>query len=68
MLAEEDVESSNIIIGSDNCSSQCKSTLHFQHLQVITKMYNKNIIRMYSIPCHSKGEVDHVGGTVKVAA
>ena len=29
-------------------------------------MYDKTFIRMYGIPDHGKGEVDHVGGTDKV--
>ena len=45
MLAEEDVESHDVII---------------------TDIYNKSIIRIYGIPGHGKGEVDHVGGTAKV--
>ena len=67
MLAEENIENYDVIvIDSDNCASQYKSALSFYHLQEMSNVHNITIIRMYGVPGHSKGEVDHVGGTVKV--
>ena len=67
MLSEEDVSQCDaIIIESDNCASQYKSGLHFHHLQEIANNYSNTVIRIYGIPNHGKGEVDHVGGTAKV--
>ena len=67
MLAEADVTNCDmIVVDSDNCSSQYKSVLHFYHLQELTNNYNIPVVRMYGIPGHGKGEVDHVGGTAKV--
>ena len=57
-----------IIIESDNCSCQYKCGLHFYHLQQLANEHNIIIIRVYGVPSHGKGEVDHVGGTAKVTA
>lgn len=56
-----------IIIESDNCSAQYKSTQHFFHLQSLADEQSKIVIRLYGIAGHGKGEVDHVGGVAKVA-
>lgn len=56
------------VIDSDNCTAQYKSGLNFHHYQQIADDYNKTLIKMYGIPSHGKGEVDHVGGTAKVVA
>ena len=50
-----------LIIESD------KSAEHFHDLQQIADEKNVTIIRSYSIAGHGKGEVDHVGGMMKVA-
>ena len=46
---------------SDN-AVQYKYTEHFHEIQTISNKYEKPIIRLYGIPQHGKGEVDHVGG------
>ena len=67
-MAEEDVTGCDYtVIDSDNCSSQYKSGLHFYHLQISNRYRTPILLRMYGIPGHGKGEVDHVGGTAKVA-
>lgn len=58
---------STIIIESDNCKAQYKSAHHYDDLQEITNMLNKTLIRVFGVAGHGKGEVDHVGGIVKVA-
>ena len=63
MLADEDVSSYDcVVIDSDNCSGQYESVLNFHHLQELSDVHNITVIRMYGIPGHGKGEVDHVGG------
>ena len=56
-----------LIIESDNCYSQYKSAEHYHDLQQIADDKNVTIIRSYSIAGHGKGELDHVGGMMKVA-
>ena len=56
-----------MVIESDNCSSQYKSCQHFYHLQSLANQLNCDIVRMYGVAGHGKGEVDHVGGIAKVA-
>ena len=51
-----------IIISSDNCTSQYKSSQHFHDLQVIATKYNVRRIRIYGIAGHGKNEIDTVGG------
>lgn len=58
---------SYIAIESDNCSSQYKSCAHFYLIQQLSNDLNVNIIRIYGIAGHGKGEVDHVGGLAKTA-
>ena len=68
MLASLDVDDAVvIIIESDNCRNQYKSAAHFSKLQKIADAYNKQIIRIWSVAGHGKGEVYHVGGIAKVA-
>lgn len=59
-------EDTKILIESDNCSSQYKSTEHFADLQDLANQYQRTVIRVYGIAGHGKGEVDHVGGVGKV--
>ena len=66
MLEGQNMDGKFIII-HHNCTAQYKSVKHFYHLQTISNVLHKQIIRIFGIPSHSKGEVDHVGGTVKVA-
>ena len=40
---------------------------HFSEFQNLTNKHKKIIIRIYGIAGHSKGKVDHVGGTAKVS-
>ena len=54
-----------IVIESDNCSSQYKSTAHFDSNQRLADEYRVKIVRFFGIPEHGKGEVDHVGGVAK---
>jgi len=55
-----------MIIESDNCKGQFKSTEHFYYLQELSNNTNKEIICVYGVAGHGKGEVDHVGGIAKV--
>ena len=59
-------DESVVMIESDNCSSQYKSAEHFHDLQVLSDRLNRVVVRMFGIAGHGKGEVDHVGGLVKV--
>lgn len=59
-------EDTIILIESDNCSYQYKSTEHFDDCQEISNIYQRPVVRVYGIAGHGKGEVDHVGGVVKV--
>ena len=58
---EEMIERTNIpedkrlLIESDNCSGQYKSSHHFFHLQSLSNQLNKIIIRLYGIAQHGKG-------------
>jgi hypothetical protein len=66
MLEGKDLDMhTHIVIGSDNCSVQYKSALHFKYLQQLANKLGKSIIRIYGIASHGKGEVDHVGGLIK---
>ena len=66
MLREVEIQADEyIVIESDNCSSQYKSSAHFHGMQLLTNNWNVNIIRVYGIAEHGKGEVDHVGGLAK---
>ena len=56
-----------MVIESDNCSCQYKSSAHFASMQTLADKYNRLIIRVFGIPEHGKGEVDHVGGLAKTA-
>ena len=68
MLDEEDLTSPEcIVVDSDNCTAQYKSAVHFYNLQQISNTYDLPVIRIYGVPGHGKGEVDHVGGMAKVA-
>ena len=51
-----------IIIESGNCNSQYKSCAHFDSIQELSNHYNANIILVFGIAEHGKGENDHVGG------
>lgn len=55
------------MVESDNCSSQYKSSAHFDSIQRLCNQLNCPIIRVFGIPEHGKGEVDHVGGIAKTA-
>jgi len=55
----------NILVESDNCSGQYKSSAHFHGMQKLANQYNVPVIRIYGIAEHGKGEVDHVGGIAK---
>ena len=67
MLSDVDISDKIIVVESDNCKGQYKSAKHLYDLQQLSTKLNKKVIRVYSIPGHGKGEVDHVGGIVKVA-
>ena len=56
-----------IIIESDICTGQYKSAEHFYHMQQLSDQYMKQIIGIYDVACHRKGEVDHIGGVAKLA-
>ena len=59
-------DSAAIIIHTENCSSQYKSSQHFHHLQDLSNAKNAKVIRVWSVSGHGKGEADHVGGIAKV--
>ena len=66
MLGHVDLSAAEyIVIESDNCSWQYKSSTHFESIQRLCNKYKKNVIRIFGIPEHGKGEVDHVGGIAK---
>jgi len=66
MLQEVDIqEGSTMVIESDNCKVQYKSTEHFDTIQALADFFKIDIIRVFGIPEHGKGEVDHVGGIAK---
>ena len=39
--------------------------MHFESIQRLSDKYDIKIIRLFGIPEHGKGEVDHVGGIAK---
>ena len=43
-----------------------KCVEHFYGLSQIANQFNVNVIHIFSIAGHGKGEVDHVGGLIKV--
>ena len=55
-----------MVIESDNCSSQYKSAAHFLGVQEICDQMQVKVIRVFRIPEHGKGEVDHMGGITKI--
>ena len=68
MLGEMDIEhGSTLIVFSDNCSCQYKSSQNFHDLQAVSTKYNIKVIRIYGIPGHGKNEIDMAGGIVKIA-
>ena len=54
-----------IVIESDNCSYQYKSYAGFHGMQTLANKFQVNVIRIFSITEHGKGEVDHAGGLAK---
>ena len=56
-----------IIVESDNCKAQYKSCHHYIDMQNVLDKFKCMLIRIFGIEGHGKGEVDHVGGVVKVA-
>lgn len=68
MLSDVELDpDTTIVIESDNCASQYKSSAHFDGMQQMSDALGCNIIRVFGIPEHGKGEVDHVGGVAKTA-
>ena len=57
----------NIIVHSDNCKSQYKSAQHFYGIQCLSNRLNCQVICVFGVANHGKGEVDHVGGLAKVS-
>ena len=56
-----------IVMETDNCASQYNSSVHFDLVQRLADELKCCVIRIFSIPEHGKGEVDHVGGITKTA-
>ena len=52
-----------ILVQSDSCKSQYK---HFHHLQMLADKKEKQVLRVWTIAGHGRGEVDHVGGVAKI--
>ena len=68
MLREVEIQGDEyIVIESDKCSSQYKSSAHFHGMQLLANNWNVNIIRVYGIAEHGNGKFDHVGGLSKTA-
>ena len=65
MLSEFNLKPSKNIIESNNCKSQYKCAAHFPDNQNVADTFNVTIIRVFGIPEHGKGEVDHIGGIAK---
>ena len=66
MLSECDIFLiSNFIVKSDNCFSQYKCAKKFYGLSQIANQFNVNVIHIFVIAGHGKGEVDQVGGLAK---
>lgn len=60
-------EDGPLIIESDNCKAQYKSAEHFFHQQQLSNEYKRQVVRIYGVTGHGKGEIDHVRGIAKVA-
>ena len=54
-----------IVIESDNCSYQYKSSAHFHGMRTLANKFQVNVICIFGIAEHGKGEVDHIGGLAK---
>jgi len=68
MLSSIEIEpKTSLIITSDNCKGQYKSTQNFFDLQRLSNHYQCTIVRIYGIAGHGKNEVDAVGGVAKIA-
>ena len=68
MIQSTDVpDDAVIVIESDNCSGQYKSSHHFTNMQHLANKFNHTVIRVFGIAGHGKGEVDHVGEVPKVS-
>ena len=67
MLNNVNLTNKKIIIECNNCSSQYKSVKQLYDLQKLTNTYQTQVIWVFGVAGHGKGEVDHVGGTSKVA-
>ena len=66
MLSECDIFLiSNLTVKSDNCFSQYKCAKKFYGLSQIANQFNVNVIFIFVIAGHGKGEVDQVGGLAK---
>ena len=66
MLSECDIFLiSNLIVKSDNCFSQYKCAKKFYGLSQIANQFNVNVIHIFVIAGHGKGEVDQLGGLAK---
>jgi len=62
IMSEMDISGvTTILVHSDNCNSQYKSAKYFYHLQELANQKRKQVLRVWSIAGHGKGEVDHVG-------
>ena len=57
-----------ILLHSDNCAGQYKSSHHFFHIQELSNKLNITVIRVYGIGGHGKSEVDCVGSVLKIAS
>ena len=66
-ISEDVAKTDTIIVESNNCKGQYKTAQHFYDMQDLANSLNKKVLRIYGVPGHGKGEVDHVGGIVKVA-
>ena len=63
MVSEIDLTTPNmcVIIQSDNCSNQYKSSANFFDLQELSDRYKVPIVRIYGVAGHGKNEIDAVG-------
>ena len=57
----------DILNKMDLSHSQYKSTMHFHHLQMLTNEKEKQVLKIWSIAGHGKGEVGYISGMTKIS-
>ena len=57
----------DILNEMDLSHSQYKSTMHYHHLQMLTNEKEKQVLKIWSIAGHGKGEVGCISGMTKIS-